>query len=80
MRAAVGGGRALIPSNVKIGAVGGSLDLPLGHKDEPWSFDHIDTITVMLGDAPLPDEIVVCMAVTDGPRPHPRVGKGPGQA
>ena len=80
MRAAVGGGKALIPSNVKVGAVGASLDLPLGHKDEPWSFDHIDTITVMAGDAPRPDEIVVCMAVTDGPRPHPRVGKGPSPA
>lgn len=80
MRAAVGGGKALIPSNVKLGAVGASLDLPLGHKDEPWSFDHIDTITVVLGDAPLPDEIVVCMAVSDGSRPHPRVGKGPSPA
>ncbi len=79
MRAAVGGGEALIPSNVKVAALGAAIDLPLGHKDEPWSFDHIDTITVMVGDAPRPDEIVVCMAVTDGPRPQPRVGKGPGQ-
>jgi len=80
MRAAVGGGKALIPSNVKVAALGAPLDLPLGHKDEPWSFDHIDTITVMVGDAPRPDEIVVCMAVTDGPRPQPRVGKGPAPA
>ena len=80
MRAAVGGGKALIPSNVKLGALGASLDLPLGHKDEPWSFDHIDTITVMVGDAPRPDEIVVCMAVADGGRSHPRVGNGPSQA
>jgi hypothetical protein len=77
MREAVGGGKALIPSNVKVAPLGAPLDLPLGHKDEPWSFDHIDTITVMAGDAPRPDEIVICMAVTDGPRPHPRVGKGP---
>lgn len=80
MRAAVGGGKALIPSNVKVAALGAALDLPLGHKDEPWSFDHIDTITVMAGDAPRPDEIVVCMAVSDGPRPHARVGKGPSPA
>ena len=80
MRAAVGGGRALIPSNVKVAGPGASLDLPLGHKDEPWSFDHIDTITVMAGDAPRPDEIAVCMAVSDGPRPHARVGKGPSPA
>ena len=77
MRAAVGGGKALIPSNVKVCAAGTPIDLPLGHKDEAWSFDHFDTITVMVPDAPRPDEIVLCMAVADGGRPHPRVGSGP---
>ena len=77
MRAAVGGGEALIPSNSKVAAVGTPIDLPLGHKDEAWSFDHFDTMTVMVADAPRPDEIVLCMAVSDGPRPHPRVGSGP---
>tara|TARA_B100000686_G_C16603443_1_gene869902 strand:- start:7 stop:552 length:546 start_codon:yes stop_codon:yes gene_type:complete len=77
MRAAVGGGKALIPSNSKVTAAGGSIDLPLGHKDEIWSFDHFDTITVMVADSPRPDEIVICMGVSDGPRPHPRVGSGP---
>ncbi len=77
MRAAVGGGKALIPSNAKVAAAGVAIDLPLGHKDEAWSFDHIDTMTVMVADAPRPDEIMLCMAVSDGPRPHPRVGKGP---
>jgi len=77
MRAAVGGGKALIPSNAKVAAAGVPIDLPLGHKDEIWSFDHFDTVTVMVPDAPRPDEIVLCMAVSDGPRPHPRVGSGP---
>ena len=77
MRAAVGGGKALIPSNAKVAAAGVPIDLPLGHKDEAWSFDHFDTMTVMVADAPRPDEIVLCMAVSDGPRPHPRVGNGP---
>ena len=77
MRAAVGGGEALIPSNAKVTAAGVPIDLPLGHKDETWSFDHFDTMTVMVADAPRPDEIVLCMAVSDGPRPHPRVGSGP---
>ncbi len=77
MRAAVGGGKALIPSNVKVAAIGAAIDLPLGHKDEAWSFDHFDTITVMVADAPRPDEIVLCMAVADGGRPRPRVGSGP---
>lgn len=77
MRAAVGGGKALIPSNAKVAAAGVPIDLPLGHKDEAWSFDHFDTMTVMVADAPRPDEIVLCMAVSDGPRPHPRVGTAP---
>jgi Amino acid synthesis len=77
MRAAVGGGKALIPSNAKVAAAGASIDIPLGHKDEAWSFDHFDTMTVMLSDAPRPDEIVLLMAVADGGRPHPRVGNAP---
>ena len=77
MRAAVGGGKALIPSNVKVAAPGTPIDLPLGHKDEAWSFDHFDTMTVMVPDAPRPDEIVLCMAVADGGRPNPRCGSGP---
>ena len=77
MRAAVGGGAALIPSNAKLAALGTPIDLPLGHKDEVWSFNHFDTMTVMVADAPQPDEIVLCMAVADGGRPNPRVGSGP---
>lgn len=77
MRAAVDGGKALIPSNAKVAAMGASIDLPLGHKDEAWSFDHFDTMTVAIPDAPRADEIVLCIGVADGPRPHPRVGSGP---
>lgn len=77
MRAAVGGGEAIIPSNVKVAAAGTALDLPLGHKDNVWSFDHFDTLTVAIADAPRPDEIVVVMGVADGGRPNPRCGSGP---
>lgn len=76
VRAAVGGGTSLMPSNHKVGALGGSIDLPLGHKDEAWSFDHIDTMTLWVPDAPRADEIVLCIGVSDGTRAHPRVGKG----
>jgi hypothetical protein len=76
MRAALGGGEALIPSATKVAAAGASLDLPLGHKDNPWSFDHFETVTVAVADAPRPDEIVVVIGISDGGRPSPRVGKG----
>jgi hypothetical protein len=77
MRAAVGGGKAVIPANVKVAASGASLDVPLTHKDDSWSFDHFDTITVTMPDAPRRDEIVVVMVVADGGRPHPRCGSAP---
>lgn len=76
MREAVGGGQAIIPSNVKVAAAGTPIDVPLGHKDDVWSFDHFDTMTVVVPDAPRPDEIVVVIAVADGGRVHARVGKG----
>ena len=75
VRAAVGGGEAIIPSNVKVAAPGTPIDVPLGHKDNVWSFDHFDTMTVMVPDAPRPDEIVMVVAIADGGRPHPRVGQ-----
>jgi amino acid synthesis protein len=77
MRAAIGGGEAVIPSNVKVAAAGAALDLPLGQKDDPWSFAHFDTMTVMVPDAPRPDEIVVALALADGGRLNNRCGEGP---
>jgi hypothetical protein len=77
MRAAVGGGQAVIGSNVKVAAPGTLLDVPLGHKDDSWSFEHFDTVTVSVADAPRPEEIVVVMAIADGGRLHNRCGTAP---
>ncbi len=77
MRAAVGGGKAVVPSNVKVAAAGTPIDVPLGHKDDVWSFDHFDTMTLFVPDAPRLDEIVVMFAFADGGRPLPRCGTGP---
>lgn len=77
MRGVIGGGTAVIPSNVKVAAAGIGLDVPLGHKDNVWSFDHFDTMTFAIADAPRLDEIVVIMAFADGGRPFPRCGSGP---
>lgn len=76
LRAAIGGGAALIPSAAKIGPPGAALDLPLGHKDDAWSRGHFDAITVSLGDAPRPEEILVVMALCDGGRLLHRIGEG----
>ncbi len=77
MRAAIGGGKAVIPSNVKVAPAGAALDLPLGHRDAPWSFAHFDTLTVTVADAPRPDEILVALALADGGRLNNRCGEGP---
>jgi hypothetical protein len=76
MRAAVGGGEAIISSNVKVAPAGSAIDVPLANKDDIWAFDYFDTMTVMVPDGPRPDEIVVVMAAADGGRVSPRVGKG----
>jgi hypothetical protein len=77
VRDAIGGGLALMPSNVKVAAIGAGIDVPIGHKDEAWSFNHIDTMTLAVADAPRPGEIVVCVAMSDGIRVRARVGEGP---
>ncbi|HZT26127.1 MAG TPA: amino acid synthesis family protein [Pseudolabrys sp.] len=76
IRDAVGGGQAIISSNIKIGGPGTAIDVPLAHKDNIWAFDYLDTMTVSIADAPRPNEIVAVIAISDGGRPHPRVGKG----
>ena len=53
-----------------------TVDIPLAHKDDIWSFDHLDTLTVSMPDAPRPEDIVVAIAIADGGWPHPRVGRG----
>jgi Amino acid synthesis len=71
------GGKAVIGSNVKVAAAGAILDVPLGHKDDSWSFPHFDTITVSVADAPRPDEIVVVTAIADGGRSRNQCGTEP---
>ncbi len=76
MRAALGGGESIIPHTSKVAGAGTPIDVPLANKDNIWSFDDFETITVMVADAPRPDEIMIVMAIADGGRPHPRIGKG----
>jgi hypothetical protein len=74
VRRILGKGAALIPSSKKRTGVGAAFDIPLGHKDAAYVRSHFDGMEVSVGDAPRADEIVVALALTDGGRPHPRVG------
>jgi hypothetical protein len=73
-RAAVGGGKAIIPSAKKLGGPGTPIDVPLHFKDAAFVRTHFDAMEVRLPDAPKANEILVALVVTNGGRPHARVG------
>jgi hypothetical protein len=74
LRAAVAGGKAIIPSAKKLGGPGTCIDVPLHFKDAAFVRTHYDAMEVRLHDAPRSNEIVLAIVVTDGGRLHPRVG------
>ena len=74
LREAVSGGTAIIPSAKKKGGPGTVIDVPLHYKDAMKVRSHFDAMEFRVNDAPAPDEILVIIAVTDGGRPHARVG------
>ncbi len=68
------GGKAWVPSNVKRGALGATIDVPLAHKDALYVRDHYDTVEVTVPDAPFPDEIVVICVMANRGRMNARLG------
>jgi hypothetical protein len=74
LRKAVEKGAALVPSVKKRGAMGCTIEVPLGHKNAAYVRSHFDAMTVSVPDAPRRDEIVVAVVVTDSGRPLPRIG------
>jgi hypothetical protein len=74
VRSALGKGAALIPSSKKRCGLGGTLDVPLGHKDAAFVRSHFDGMEVRVPDAPRANEIMVVIVVTDSGRPLSRVG------
>jgi len=74
IRANVGGGKALLPSAKKLGGPGTAIDLPFGHKNAAFVRSHFDAMEVRVPDAPMDDELVLIVGVTDSGRPAPRVG------
>ena len=74
LRLAVGKGAALVPSAKKMGGLGTSIDVPLGHKDAAYVRSHFDAMEARVSDAPRANEIVVAVVVTDSGRPLARIG------
>ncbi len=74
VRDAVGGGKAWISSFTKRAPPGTPIDIPLASKDALYVRSHYDGMTVLLPDAPLPDEIAVIFCVANRGRIDARVG------
>lgn len=74
MREAVGGGKAWISSFTKRAGPGEVIDIPLAHKDALYVRSHYDGMTIMVPDAPLPDEICIICCVANRGRLNHRVG------
>ncbi len=74
LRKAVGGGKAWISSFTKRGPPGVPIDIPLACKDALYVRSHYDGMTIVLPDAPLPDEIAVIFCVANRGRIGARVG------
>ena len=74
MREAAGGGKAWISSMTKRAAPGATIDIPLAHKDALYVRSHYDGMTLMLPDAPQPNEIAIIVVYATGGRPNHRVG------
>ena len=74
MREVLGRALAIVPSAVKMGAMGSAIDLPIHHKDACYVRSHFDAMTAMIADAPRADEIAFFLTMTTGGRPHARVG------
>jgi hypothetical protein len=74
IRDAIGGAKAWISSMTKIGGPGTVIDVPMNCKDEIYVRSHYDGFTVMLADAPLPDEIAVIFCLANRGRLNARVG------
>lgn len=75
VRAAIGGGADIIPGTKKVAGPGSAITMPIGNKEDRWTFDDMDAIDVTLPDAPRPDEIVIALALSAGGRPNARVRK-----
>jgi hypothetical protein len=68
------GGVSILPSVKKRAAMGASLDIPVHHIKAMLVRSHFDAMTISVPDAPASDELLLALAVSDGGRPHARVG------
>ena len=74
LREALGGGKAWISSMTKVAMAGTAIDVPMNCKDALYVRSHYDGMTLVLPDAPMPDEIAVILCLANRGRLNARVG------
>ena len=74
MRALLGDAKAIVPSAKKVAGIGARIDIPIHHINAAYVRSHFSAMEVGVQDAPRAAEIVLCLAMTTGPRPHHRMG------
>ena len=74
MRERLGECRAIVPSVMKVGGMGASLDIPLGHLNAAYVRSRFDAVTVACADGPRSGEVLFALAMARGGRVHSRMG------
>lgn len=74
MREVLGGTKAIVFSNKRVGPAGTRLHIPMGHVNAAYVRSHMSSAEVGMDDAPRPSEIVFALVMSTGPRIHARVG------
>jgi hypothetical protein len=72
LRGLIGHATTMMPSVTKVGPAGALLDIPLHSVTDQWSFDHFDSASIAVPDAPTPDELLIAIAMSDRGRPLAR--------
>lgn len=74
MRERLGECRAIVPSAMKVGGMGTTLDVPLGHLNAAYVRSRFDVITIACEDGPRAGEVLFALAMAKGGRVHSRMG------
>ena len=74
MRERLGECRAIVPSVMKVGGMGATLDLPLGHLNAAYVRSRFDAITLACADGPRASEVLFALGMARGGRVHSRMG------
>jgi len=74
MRERLGQCRAIVPSAMKVGGLGTTLDIPLGHLNAAYVRSRFDVITLACEDGPRANEVLFALAMARGGRVHSRMG------